>query len=116
MGVLEEIDRGIMDRFLVLPLRRSAIINASVVMQAISTMLQSLIIVLLGLAAGAHYPGGVLGLIVLLVVSVLVAMVFSALSNTHRDAGPGAGDHHRPERVPAAAADVPVQRRSWPRP
>ena len=37
---------------------------------------------LLGLAAGAHYAGGVLGLIVLLAVSVLVAMVFSALSNT----------------------------------
>ena len=82
MGVLEEIDRGIMDRFLVLPLRRSAIINASVAMQAITTVLQSLIIVLLGLAAGAHYAGGVLGLVVLLGASVLVAMVFSALSNT----------------------------------
>ena len=53
MTVLEEIDRGIMDRFLVLPLRRSAIINASVVMQSIGTVLQSLIIVGLGLAAGA---------------------------------------------------------------
>lgn len=82
MGVLEEIDRGIMDRFLVLPLRRSAIINASVAMQAITVVLQSLIIVLLGLAAGAHYPGGVLGLVVLLATAVLVAMVFSALSNT----------------------------------
>ena len=43
----------IMDRFLVLPLRRSAIINASVVMQSIGTVIQSLIIVGLGLAAGA---------------------------------------------------------------
>ena len=82
MTVLEEIDRGIMDRFLVLPLRRSAIINASVVMQSIGTVIQSLIIVGLGLAAGARYPGGATGLIVLLVVSVLVAVVFSALSNT----------------------------------
>ncbi len=82
MTVLEEIDRGIMDRFLVLPLRRSAIINASVVMQSIGTVIQSLIIVGLGLAAGARYPGGAAGIIVLLVVSVLVAVVFSALSNT----------------------------------
>ncbi len=37
---------------------------------------------LLGLAAGAHYAGGGLGLVVLLAASVLVAMVFSALSNT----------------------------------
>jgi ABC-2 type transport system permease protein len=82
MAVLEEIDRGIMDRFLVLPLHRSAIINASVVMQAITVVLQSLIIVALGLAAGAHYAGGILGLVVLLAASVLVAVVFSALSNT----------------------------------
>ena len=82
MTVLEEIDRGIMDRFLVLPLRRSAIINASVVMQSVTTAFQSVIIVLLGLAAGAHYPGGAAGLIVLIAASVLIAVVFSALSNT----------------------------------
>ena len=81
MTVLEEIDRGIMDRFLVLPLRRSAIINASVVMQSIITALQSIIIVLLGLAAGAHYPGGVTGVVILIAASMLVAVVFSALSN-----------------------------------
>jgi len=75
MTVLEEIDRGIMDRFLVLPLHRSAIINAS-------AALQSIIIVLLGWAAGAHYAGGVGGLAVLIAVSVLIAILFSAFSNT----------------------------------
>jgi ABC-2 type transport system permease protein len=82
MTVLEEIDRGIMDRFLVLPLHRSAIINASVIMQSLMTTVQSLIIVALGWAAGAHYPGGVAGVIVLITASVLIAVVFSAFSNT----------------------------------
>jgi ABC-2 type transport system permease protein len=82
MTVLEEIDRGIMDRFLVLPLHRSAIINASAVMQAMVIALQSVIIVLLGAAGGAHYAGGIAGLLVLVAVSVLVAIVFSAFSNT----------------------------------
>jgi ABC-2 type transport system permease protein len=82
MTVLEEIDRGVMDRFLVLPLRRSAIINASVVMQSLTTALQSVIIVLLGWAGGAHYAGGAGGMLVLIAASVLVAAVFSALSNT----------------------------------
>jgi ABC-2 type transport system permease protein len=82
MGVLEEIDRGVMDRFLVLPLRRSAIINASVAMQALVTTIQSVLIVALGLAGGAHYTGGLPGLLVLIVASILVAVVFSALSNT----------------------------------
>jgi ABC-2 type transport system permease protein len=82
MTVLEEIDRGIMDRFLVLPLHRSAIINASVVMQALVTTFQSVVIVLLGWVGGAHYSGGAAGLLVLIAVSILIAMVFSALSNT----------------------------------
>jgi len=82
MTVLEEIDRGIMDRFLVLPLHRSAIINASAAMQALIIAVQSIIIVLLGWAGGAHYAGGVPGLVVLIVTAVLVAIVFSAFSNT----------------------------------
>jgi ABC-2 type transport system permease protein len=82
MTVLEEIDRGVMDRFLVLPLHRSAIINASVIMQSLMTTVQSVIIVALGWAAGAHYPGGVAGVLVLIVASVLIAVVFSAFSNT----------------------------------
>ncbi len=82
MTVLEEIDRGVMDRFLVLPLHRSAIINASVVMQSLMTTVQSLIIVALGWAAGAHYAGGVAGVLVLIAASVLIAVVFSAFSNT----------------------------------
>jgi ABC-2 type transport system permease protein len=82
MTVLEEIDRGIMDRFLVLPLHRSAIINASVIMQSLMTTVQSVIIVALGWAAGAHYPGGVAGVLVLIAGSVLIAIVFSAFSNT----------------------------------
>jgi len=82
MTVLEEIDRGVMDRFLVLPLHRSAIINASVIMQSIMTTVQSVIIVALGWAVGAHYPGGLAGVLVLIAGSVLIAIVFSAFSNT----------------------------------
>ena len=82
MTVLEEIDRGIMDRFLVLPLHRSAIINASAVLQSLIIALQSVIIVLLGLAGGAHYAGGAGGVLILVAVSVLVAILFSAFSNT----------------------------------
>jgi ABC-2 type transport system permease protein len=82
MTVLEEINQGIMDRFLVLPLHRSAIINASVVMQSLTTAFQSLVIIAIGWAGGAHYPGGITGVLVLIIASILVAVVFSAFSNT----------------------------------
>jgi len=80
MGAIDEIERGTLNRFLVAPIRRSAIVNAAVIEQAVSTILQSTIIVVLGWLAGARFPGGAAGIAVLLVACVLLGTVFSALS------------------------------------
>jgi ABC-2 type transport system permease protein len=81
MAMIEEIDRGTLNRFLVTPASRLAIMNASVAEQAVSTIVQTLIIVLLGLAGGAGYPGGAVGILVITVASVLVGVFWGALSN-----------------------------------
>jgi len=81
MGAIEDIDRGITNRFLITPVSRGAIMNASVITNGMSTALQSVIIVLLGWAAGADYPGGIGAVAVLVVTSVLLGTAFSALSN-----------------------------------
>jgi ABC-2 type transport system permease protein len=75
---IEEIDRGTLNRFLASPASRIGIMNASVVEQAVSTTVQSLIIVGLGLIGGARYHGGVA---VMVAASILVGVVFGALSN-----------------------------------
>jgi len=82
MATMDEIERGTLDRFLVTPVRRGAIVNAGVVEQALSTAFQSVVIILLGWAAGAHYPGRPAGLAVLVAASVLIGVVLAALSNT----------------------------------
>ena len=82
MGTMEEIERGTLNRFLVTPVRRGAIMNANVIEQAVSTTVQSLIIVLLAWASGARYPGGPAGVLVLIAMAVLLGTVFSAMSNT----------------------------------
>jgi ABC-2 type transport system permease protein len=82
MGTMEEIERGTLNRFLVTPVRRGAIMNANVIEQAVSTTVQSLIIVLLAWASGARFPGGPAGVVVLIVMAVLLGTVFSAMSNT----------------------------------
>ncbi len=82
MGMIEEIDRGTLNRFLTTPVRRGALMNASVAEQGLTTAVQSLLIVGLGRLGGARYPGGVAGLAVLVAVSVLLGTVFSSLSNT----------------------------------
>ena len=80
MGALEEIERGTLNRLLVTPVRRAAVLNAGVIEQALVTIVQSMVIALLGLAAGARYPGGAAGVAVLVVASVLLGTVFSAMS------------------------------------
>jgi ABC-2 type transport system permease protein len=81
MTMIEEIERGTLNRFLSAPASRIAIMNATVAEQAVSTTVQSLIIVALGLAGGARYHGGAGGLAVMVAASVLVGIVFGALSN-----------------------------------
>lgn len=81
MGTLEEIQRGTLDRFLTSPVSRAALMNGNVVNNGLVTALQSVIIVLLGLLGGADYPGGLGGVAVLVLASVLLGTVFGALSN-----------------------------------
>ncbi len=81
MGTIDEIDRGTLNRFLVAPVSRGAIMNAGVIVNAISTAFQSVVIVLLGWLAGAEYPGGIAGPVALVVASILLGTAFGALSN-----------------------------------
>jgi ABC-2 type transport system permease protein len=81
MSMIEEIDRGTLNRFLVSPASRIAIMNATVAEQSVSTVVQTLIIVVLGFAGGARYPGGVAGIIMLTLAAVLVGVLWGALSN-----------------------------------
>ena len=82
MTMIEEIERGTLNRFLVCPASRIAIMNASVAEQGVSTTAQSLIIVGLGLVGGARYQGGVAGVTVMVAASILLGVVFGALSSS----------------------------------
>lgn len=80
-GTLEEIERGTLNRFLILPVHRAAIMNANVVRQAISTLVQSVIIIGLGFLGGATFGGGILGVVVLITLAVVLGATFGAFSN-----------------------------------
>ncbi len=80
MPVIEDINRGVIDRFLVSPVRRSSLISGRLTSGALTTAIQSLIIVVLALIVGASFANSVLGVAVLIVVSVLVGSAFGCLS------------------------------------
>lgn len=81
MSVIEDLDRGVLDRFLVSPVSRSALMVGRIVQQALVTTVQSVILVTLALVAGARFPGGVTGVVVLIGSAVLLGSAFGSLSN-----------------------------------
>ncbi len=81
MGMIHDLDRGVMDRFLVSPASRHAIIAGRLLHLAFQNCVTGSILITLGLVMGARYHGGVLGVVVLLLCAVLLAVPFGALSN-----------------------------------
>ncbi len=82
MGLLQDYERGTLDRFLTTPSSRVALIAGPLVQQSLVTVVQSLIIIGLGLlVADAHFAGGVVGVLVVILAAILVGMAVGALSN-----------------------------------
>ena len=81
MGLIEDINGGVMDRMLVSPVWRGALNAGNVVYASITVVIQTVVIVLLALALGAHYQGGLGGVLLLLLVAALLAACFASLSN-----------------------------------
>jgi ABC-2 type transport system permease protein len=81
MPTIDDINAGVVDRLLVTPVRRLPLILGRVGQNLVQVTLQSVIIVALALAIGVTFPGGVLGVVVLVLISSLLGTAFSALSN-----------------------------------
>jgi ABC-2 type transport system permease protein len=81
MGFIEDMSTGVLDRQLVSPVWRGALNAGTVLYAALLVSLQTVLIVLLALALGADYVGGVGGVALLIVVAALLAAAFSSLSN-----------------------------------
>jgi ABC-2 type transport system permease protein len=75
-----ELDHGVLDRFLISPVSRAALIAGHLCHQAITVMVQSLIVLGLALAVGARLPGGFPGVLVMLVAATFVVLAVGSLS------------------------------------
>jgi ABC-2 type transport system permease protein len=81
MGVVEDIQGGVMDRMLASPVWRPALNAGAVLYSAFSMMIQALLIVVLALILGADFKGGVIGVVVMILVGALLAIAVASLSN-----------------------------------
>ena len=81
MAFIDDIDSGVMDRFLVSPVWRGALNLGSMVYSALTIAMQSVIICGLAYAVGAHFRNGILGVVSLVVIACTLGASFAALSN-----------------------------------
>ncbi|MFF1877034.1 ABC transporter permease [Leifsonia sp. NPDC058230] len=78
---IQDMQRGVMDRFLTSPTNRGALIVSSLVYQSILAICQSLVVIGIAFWAGARFEGGFVGIVLLLLAVVLLTAVFCSLSN-----------------------------------
>jgi ABC-2 type transport system permease protein len=81
MGFVEDIEGGVMDRMLASPVWRGALNAGTVAYGAFLVVIQTILIVLLALALGADFKGGVIGVLLLILIAALLGAVFASLSN-----------------------------------
>jgi ABC-2 type transport system permease protein len=81
MGFIEDIHTGVMDRMLTSPVWRGSLNVGTVACGAVTVVIQSVLIVLLALALGADYKGGVAGVVLLIGIAALLGSSFASLSN-----------------------------------
>lgn len=80
MGMIEDLDRGVVERFLTTRAWRSAIVFGRILESAIVATLQAVLILVTGLFLGAT-NGGVVGWLLILAASFLIAAGFAGVSH-----------------------------------
>lgn len=78
---IADMERGVMDRMLTSPVRRGALMAGQLISNGTTTVIQTVIVFAIGIAAGARYDGGAVGYLVTIVASMLVGTAFGSLSN-----------------------------------
>jgi ABC-2 type transport system permease protein len=81
MGTIRDLNEGVMARLLATPVHRGAIIAARALHTALTTIVQSLIILAMAYALGARLEGGLGGLLALLAAVGLLSGALGGVSN-----------------------------------
>jgi ABC-2 type transport system permease protein len=79
MGMITDLDRGVIERFLATPVHRGALVLSQVVRSGLTSLIQAVIILGVSLALGAT-NGGPRGWLVIAAAGMLISMGFAGIS------------------------------------
>ena len=80
MSMINDLDRGVVERFLATPARRSALILGHVAQCALIAIVEAVIVLGIAYALGARIDAGLVGWVVVLGAAALVAASFAGIS------------------------------------
>lgn len=81
LATIADLDRGVIERFLATPARRSALVLSQMMRAAVQAGIQGLIVLAVGLVIGARVDAGIGGWLAILAAAMLVAGGFAGLSH-----------------------------------
>lgn len=79
LALVTEIDLGYFDKLLVAPIRRSSLIFGRLAADLVRGIATSTLVLLVGIALGAHVRSGVLGAVVVVLMSALFGVAYAGL-------------------------------------
>jgi ABC-2 type transport system permease protein len=80
-GVVQDIERGAIDRFLATPLPPGALLSTRTLQAALIGSGQALFVIIVSVAFGARLQGGLPGLVAILAAAVLVCVAFASFNH-----------------------------------
>ena len=80
MAMISDLDRGVIERFLATPVRRSSLIASQIVRSAITAAIQAFIIMAVAYVLGVRSSQGLLGVLIVVLAGMLVNSAFAGMS------------------------------------
>jgi ABC-2 type transport system permease protein len=80
MGMITDLDRKFVERFLATPISRLALVLSQIVRSALTAAIQAVIILVVSLALGVRVHTGALGWLVVILAAMLVNSAFAGIS------------------------------------
>jgi ABC-2 type transport system permease protein len=81
MGMVSDLEQGMLDKFLISPIHRSSVLIGKVLSDATRMVLQGVLVIVVALAMGASIETGIVGVLVMLFLAACFGVVWAALSN-----------------------------------
>ena len=81
MGMVTDIEDGLLDKFLIAPIHRVSILFGKVLSDGTRIVIQAMILLVVAFIFGARYETGLIGLVVIILLAALFGLAWAGLSN-----------------------------------